>query len=457
MASKRIQSSVKARGSQKRPSPRRRLRPARTPARPVTAVSKPLIFISHSARQDPPTLRILKKIAARLKEDGFEVWWDEERLQGGDEWRQEINMYLGLCDGALILFSEKALASPWVKKEATNLIWRRSLDDDFKVLPVILTPVERQDLDTDDYAPLAINEIQTLRRETADRIAGRVSRTLEPLKQKLNLKSPWRRLENVIVMALREIEDRRPTALIEAALALGEQWGPWQPNLGGGGYSERLARLMMQSDLCAVTEAMRVLGPLFSDKKLAFKIIDILAIFWIDPFAVARLPGIRKLPRAQRAVCVNGEKYPFTSENYIRRASWATTDWVIVEISGAGEEERQVQTIEKEIRAALREKSTLPENYPYAEVEDFVSRREEKEPLFIIVPPKLAEEIVDELRQKFPAFIFFLLVGREVAEAEKRRLRDKYVLMLAPELQPDQEQTAFRQWVDARAVVNSAL
>jgi hypothetical protein len=420
-------------------------------------MSKPLVFISHSARRDGAAMEVLNKITARLKRDGFDVWWDQERLSGGEDWRQEINIWLGLCDCAVILFSKKALPSPWVLKEATNLLWRRSLDDSFIVLPVLMPEVERSDLNAEEYKPLAINEIQATPRDTATGIARKVSEKLAPLKESRNLASPLRRLENVVASSLREIEIKQPTTLIEAAECLGEDLGPWQPGPRPG-YSERLARLLLRADLSTAKEAMRVLAPHFNDSKTAYRIIDILAIFWINPFAVARLPAIRQFPRAQRIVCVNGKKYPFTAQNYIRRASWATSDWLIVEITNApGEEEHHVDAIEKEIRAYLRRKSGVPEAYGYEEVEEHLTRREAREPLFIIVPPGLDEDTLDKLREKFPAFIFFLLVGDEISESEKNRLKDRKVILLLPELKPGEEKSAFEQWIDARAVIASSL
>lgn len=421
-------------------------------------MSKPLVFISHSASRDPYALGVLKKITSQLKRDGFDVWWDEERLQGGDNWRQEINMWLGLCDCAVILFSEKALASHWVLKEATNLIWRRSLDDNFVVLPVLLKDVTHDDLQTEDYGPLAINEIQATGSDTPTGIARKVSQTLAPLKQSAKVASPWRRLEDIIVFSLYEIEIRRPTALIQAASSLGADFGLWQPNLRPS-YSERLARILLQVDLATATEALKVLAPLFPDQsKTANRLIDILAIFWINPLAVARLPGLRKLPFEKRVVCVNGKEYPFTSQNYIRRASWATTDWLVVATTKApGDEERQIDAIEAEIRASLRRNSGVPEAYGYEVVEAHLTRRQAKEPLFIIVPPGLDEDVLDEVRKRFPAFIFFLLVGGELSEVEKKRLKDRNILLLSPELEPGQEESAFAQYIDARAVIASTL
>lgn len=420
-------------------------------------MSKPLVFISHSARRDKHAMGVLKKITQQLKQDGFDVWWDEERLKGGDDWRQEINMWLGLCDCAVILFSEKALDSPWVLKEATNLIWRRSLDDNFVVLPVLLKGVTRADLQAEDYSPLAINEIQATPRDTPTRIATKVSQTLAPLKQAANLASPWRRLEDVIVFSLRDIEIKLPSALIQAASSLGADFGLWQPNPRPS-YSERLARILLQSDLSAAAKALKVLAPLFPDKKTAYRLIDILTIFWINPFAVARLPGLRKLPFEERVVCVNGQMFPFTSENYIRRASWANADWLIVEMpKAAGDEERQVDAIEDLIRASLRRKSGVPEPYGYEQVEKHLTRRQAKEPLFIIVPPDLDEDVVEGVRKRFPAFIFFLLVGDELSEAEKQRLKDRNILLLLPELEPGQEESAFAQYIDARSVIANSL
>ena len=47
-----------------------------------------------------------------------------------------------------------------VLKEATVLAWRRSLDKDFVLIPILLPPIKRSDLEKGSFRPLVLNEIQ---------------------------------------------------------------------------------------------------------------------------------------------------------------------------------------------------------------------------------------------------------------------------------------------------------
>jgi TIR domain len=85
---------------------------------------RPLIFISHSARNDVETYKSLKIIKKYLDGKGFEVLIDETGIEGADPWNECINTWLAYCQGAIILLTPKALNSAWVQKEVAILSWR---------------------------------------------------------------------------------------------------------------------------------------------------------------------------------------------------------------------------------------------------------------------------------------------------------------------------------------------
>src|SRR6266404_5841155 len=128
---------------------------------------RPIIFISHSARQDAKAYTTLKTVGAHLKSNGFDVLVDETRIQGGEPWRDCLHTWMGHCHGGVVLLTPKALSSAWVLKEATILSWRQSLSaGSFPLLPVFLG-VQPGDLaKSEQFSPLALTEIQALKKLT---------------------------------------------------------------------------------------------------------------------------------------------------------------------------------------------------------------------------------------------------------------------------------------------------
>lgn len=143
---------------------------------------KPQIFISHSAK-DAEAKAVLDALDDRLRAVGFEVLLDKERLQPGAMWRDDLHRWMDVCRAAVILLSNDALTSAWVMQEATILAGRRSRDQQFVVLPVLLSRVQRSDFAQGPFASLAINQIQAAHEDTPAAIAEQVVQRLAPLKQ----------------------------------------------------------------------------------------------------------------------------------------------------------------------------------------------------------------------------------------------------------------------------------
>lgn len=71
------------------------------------------LFISY-ARADAA---IAERLGIALQEAGHLVWWDRQ-LAGGAQFSDEIESVLDRSDSVLVLWSEHAIASPWVRDEA---------------------------------------------------------------------------------------------------------------------------------------------------------------------------------------------------------------------------------------------------------------------------------------------------------------------------------------------------
>src|SRR5258706_16456502 len=415
---------------------------------------KPLIFISHSAKADPLAKKVLNKLCVALNSD-FEVLLDQFRLEANDPWRKELDTWMSLCHAAVILFSEAALKSNWVIQEATILRWRRARDVDFVLIPVLFPPLTAKDLEKNErFAPLALNEIQMLSSETADNLVAKIFKRLGPLKDYGDKKTPLHELEDLIASRLFELESKSPEILRDAAAKLGLQL-PWRSD---SKYSRQLARALLSADFSHVTERVLLMAPYFS-RGAAIDIIDRLSTFWVDAQAVARVPEISSLPQKQRAICVNGSHIQFTPKSYLSRAKLGVYPWISAKVNPPnGYEEqpqKQLQMLENEIAKQILPLLGLDdEDSIFSTTADLLlASREAKEPLFIIVPEKLDEKLLAELRQRFCRFTFFLLKSDPALDKEKLKLN--FIELLEPRLNPQTEEKAFNLYSETKGKVNS--
>ena len=71
------------------------------------------VFISYS-RKDAD---YAQKLAAKLRQELFDVWIDQSKIRNGDEWWEEIEKAITDCVIFLIIMSPDSKASKWVKRE----------------------------------------------------------------------------------------------------------------------------------------------------------------------------------------------------------------------------------------------------------------------------------------------------------------------------------------------------
>jgi hypothetical protein len=113
---------------------------------------RPSVFISY-ARSDVDKVR---ELSARLKEDGFTPWLDEEELLPGQEWRSAIFDAMRRSDYILVCLSRNSTATPDNRASSLNREIRFALDiaDEKSPTDFVLIPV-RLDNETDVPLPLA--------------------------------------------------------------------------------------------------------------------------------------------------------------------------------------------------------------------------------------------------------------------------------------------------------------
>ena len=115
---------------------------ADTPTPVTNGSALPDLFLSY-AREDRATAQ---QLAHALGEEGFAVWWDRE-IRGGRDFTEEIAANLGTARLVLVLWSNTAVRSSFVRDESARA------RDAGKLLPLRIEDVD---------LPLGFGQIQTL-------------------------------------------------------------------------------------------------------------------------------------------------------------------------------------------------------------------------------------------------------------------------------------------------------
>ena len=212
------------------------------------------VFISHSAHatEEPLTQAFLDALIEAIKaENGFEPLVDQITLTAGDDWMQQIYAWLGLCDAAVLLLSPHAVTrgdSVWVPREANLLLWRRSLDPDFIIIPAFLGGLEAKDLKSNKFlADLRLEEIQFARSIADDE---KIKNIVHSLRNKLAVQATKKVFEPLQVHIEDCLQRFAPINSIDRTLEehfAGNRWQPLVPN------HQKLALHMVRS---AATECV---------------------------------------------------------------------------------------------------------------------------------------------------------------------------------------------------------
>ena len=396
---------------------------------------RPIIFISHSARNDPAAHTTLTKLQQYLHKNGFDVLLDETRLQGGDDWRNHLHTWMGHCHGAILLLNKKALDSKWVLKEATILSWRRSLSGgSFPLLPV-LVGISATDLaESVSFNPLALTEIQALKNLTGAKLGTAVVELLASLRLR-EAKTPQRLLEEKIAEWLANL--RRPALLNQVADALGEDLGGWDPNRD---LASKIAMLLLQASSDKLIDGLQPLMGAMSKEGL-LSIMNMLRGAWVNREMAGTLTLIARSAKGARAAALNAEEQEFTARSVISRATGSYPPWEFIRLSTAAGEDL-AGSLKAQVRAEFEK--MLGTKDP-RRIEAYIKSKDTREPLFIVLPPPNTEQAlpddadVQALIDEYPSCTLFMLTGSSLPSEQ----RLKGVQQLRPGLGPDEEFAAY--------------
>ncbi|CAO5171720.1 hypothetical protein FAIPA1_310051 [Frankia sp. AiPs1] len=111
-----------------------------------------VVFISHSCRDgelgaDLHALNVRNALRRMInRELKATAWIDKDVLEPGDRWHQELDSAMASCDAAVVLLNQNALGSGFLHYETAVLFNRASTDRNFRLISVLLKPLEVKDI-----------------------------------------------------------------------------------------------------------------------------------------------------------------------------------------------------------------------------------------------------------------------------------------------------------------------
>ena len=330
-------------------------------------MSKPKLFISHSTNGLPTTdrsFRIRNHLHSVLSE-GWDVFFDEERIHPGDKWRTEILQNLMQAQAGIILFNEKATQSDWVTAEALILCFYKSINPQFKLIYVLFDGKKIDDTCFKKYEPFQLKEIQDIedkdpKIEPDDFIKNKIIPFLDPKEVESSTMNCW---VTLVADILKNVDI---DTLGRAAEQLGlnpEEKLSLPEKQRRDALSRSLAMLMHSNAPLKSVEPFNILTiPLEISRAKLLK--NFIRFKWVENEAVELLLLASRESNNNNFYTVNTKKLtepkkPTEIDTYLKRA--------IIEIKGLGksvyhvmvgapngdEDEVILYNIEQDIRASL--------------------------------------------------------------------------------------------------------
>lgn len=398
---------------------------------PPAPTRKPRIFISHSAKEaDAQEVRDKLKTALQAA-DKYEVLLDVETLKPGDPWRNRINLWLGACDAAIVLLSEKALASHYVTYETSVLAYRSAaFDSSLLILPVLLGDVTPEKLQASYLSPAQLDEKQLVR-GTPDEIVAKVLTRLGEVC--LCETTPVEKRARKLAHQLRDVPEE---VLREAAdtLQLHLPLVADHPRL-------LLSIKLLSVGMLPAIPALKIVRPhlpLGERGDRIKRMVDLIASSWVDLRCVGRIPGIAKGKEPVQAFSLNVTRWD-TARMYVIGASHDDPEDSWFDASCTGVFGEDTEELIREMRRVLAELLTIPQEDLLVELKSlYVS----EQPVIVGLDGNgINEEILLRLRREFPHVTFFLMAGE--AGAAPSLSQDLVELLFPPLLEGDE--TSFRE------------
>jgi hypothetical protein len=98
------------------------------------------VFLSHASENSA----VATAVAATIRNHGVPVWYSRTDIVSARQWHDEIGRALKRCDWFMILLSDAAIRTKWVKWEFFYAINHNQYDE--RILPVIIEDCDYEEL-----------------------------------------------------------------------------------------------------------------------------------------------------------------------------------------------------------------------------------------------------------------------------------------------------------------------
>jgi hypothetical protein len=386
--------------------------------------AKPTVFVSHSTSQLPSTDRCVKiknSLYSSLDNCGWNVFIDSHGIAPGDNWRTEIIYNLAQAQAGIILFNDRAATlSDWVTAEALILCFRKSIDPNFQVIPVLFDGKNPKDTCFKKYKPFKLNEIQAFPDDislTPEEIADRIVRNLDIEKAGPPQMNRWvsrmfEILGGIGVDALRPVADDFHLIIEQSLLSISDQHCRDQ-------LCRAVVELMHYKRPMENLETFRELLGKLRNRENANQFQQKLAAKWVENEAMEILLCASRKPEKKGLLTLNTRSHEVI-EQYLERARIELSDpkrsvWIFSVSGGAGTEDAVIlHKIEQTIREYIGTKSYLGKNYEELPLPKAVKKILNKpgDVAICALPPEFAKkQVLKKLRKDYPRIVFLVQVG----------------------------------------------
>jgi len=401
-----------------------------------------LVFVSHSPHSDAGLFREAFVRALESGEDGrssgFEARVDTDLL-AGLPWQPQLYEWMAEVHAAVILLNEAAVSSEHVLQEATSLIWRAFLDEDFVLLPVRLGAVDEHALRDGPMGPIEIHRIEWLSADDPAELAARVKQLLGGLKARLKyVQTPLERLIDALAGRLETAYQKGLDELVDRLLIDEPAWRPGPGETIASIIARRLVRngasLGSFNNLAELVDQLR--GTSALSKEYAKDVLDYIAPLWVCAESAAILPEIAKRPAETRwAAAMNGARVSdYTCEMFLARAYPATKLYHHSPLAGGYDDSNLKRQLESQLRTELKRELMATDDG--ADLDDKLSRI--PDPYFVtLAPGEDYGRVLPDILAKYPMLTFILHTGH-VLDASKLPER---TLAIHPAVEVEDEKT----------------
>ena len=400
---------------------------------------RPKVFISHSSKT-PETTAFLDQVYVALKQHGsgqsFDVFLDREEIYTGEEWHKKILNNLCTCDAVVLLLSEAALASPWVRQEAAFSAIRRFGDPSLKLVVVIIDDtVSVQKIEQCEFlggvarlhdvqfTTKAPNDIIEELANVTNRSYSLLDNSLEDMCSALEAIRP-----DILAQAIRNLDDNRIATL------------PWNTApahiLALSVVDEPSKALRNFHDL--LLPAMRRI--IHNRRDSAIVLLESVKPLWVEPKASKNLFLAQQNKENKAPLTINGfNQQNFTAESYADRA-WGKGKYLLVSVGSS--------TSEVQILNILR--STVVPQTMHKHFVDARIKKYRKPILVVFSSPEPGaselllpdENLLERITSLYPTAVILLPTG----EASPQGRPD--LQPLEPKLDTEEEDRQFDDYLD---------